>query len=239
MVEENSPKRRQVRKAERKLARRKASRKGMPAILVVCEGQETEPNYIRGLCEHLSINLAAVRIEAGDRTTDPAGLVRRAQKLFRDDGGYDRVFVVCDGDLPGLTVAKQVAQGRLRNKAGETTTVQVIATHPCFEFWLLLHFEYSAAPRSAAEAGRDLRAYLTAYGKAEPRIFEMVAGGLDRACAHAARLKQELARFDATTPDTDMGEFVAQLIGMKRAAEGQRFGKLWDALKTRKNTHLC
>ena len=90
-MRDNQPKHRQMRKEQRRLARRKASLEGLPSMLVVCEGRETEPNYIDGLREHLRINAAAVHIEHGDSVTDPVGLVRKAQKHFKGDRDYDFV----------------------------------------------------------------------------------------------------------------------------------------------------
>lgn len=206
-----------MRKMERRLARQKASRAGLPAILVVCEGRETEPNYIEGLRAHLRVNAAAVRIEAGDSVTDPVGLVRKAQRLFRSDGDYDRVFVVCDGDSHHVAAARELAARTLRNAAGDVTNVQVIASCPSIEFWLLLHFEYSARPfRSATESRQALRDYLPDYRKNDRDIFLKTAVGLDLACERVQQLKSELRTTGAVVPDTDMSLLVEQFRRMQR-----------------------
>ncbi len=140
-MQDNQPKHRQMRKEQRRLARHKASREGLPAVLVVCEGRETEPNYIDGLREHLRINAAAVHIVRGDSVTDPIGLVRKAKKLYAGDRDFDLVYVVCDGDSQHLAAARELAARPLRNSAGAVTHVQVIANVPSIEFWLLLHFD--------------------------------------------------------------------------------------------------
>lgn len=36
--------------------RSKAKREPYETVLIVCEGQKTEVNYLKGLCEHLKIN---------------------------------------------------------------------------------------------------------------------------------------------------------------------------------------
>jgi hypothetical protein len=112
-MRDNQPKHRQMRREQRKLARLKGAREGLPAVLIVCEGRETEPNYIEGLCEHLGANSAAITVIRGESVTDPVGLVRRAQRRFKADGGYDLVYVVCDGDVPRLTEARELAQKTL------------------------------------------------------------------------------------------------------------------------------
>lgn len=215
-MRENHPKQRQLRRAAHKIAREKATRQGLPSLLIVCEGRETEPNYILGLCAHLEVNMAAVRVVNGGNKTNPIDLVRKARQLFTDDGGYDLVYVVCDGDVAGLAEARLLAQKPLRNATRQTTTVQVIANQPSIEFWLLLHFEYSSGACSAAEAQTRLRSHLTGYHKAERKIFEMAAAGLDMACQNAARLKAEHAASGAVTPDTDMAILVERLREMKK-----------------------
>ena len=139
-MRDDQPKHRQMRQEQRRVARRKASRAGLPSVLVVCEGRETEPNYIDGLRDHLRINAAAVHIEPGGSVTDPIGLVRNAHQRFRGDRDYDFVYVVCDGDSNQLAAARELAARPLRNASGATTQVQIIASCPCIEFWLLLHF---------------------------------------------------------------------------------------------------
>ena len=61
-MRDNQPKHRQMRKEQRRLDRKKASRQGLPAVLIICEGRETEPNYIDGLRDFLRINAAAVHV---------------------------------------------------------------------------------------------------------------------------------------------------------------------------------
>jgi RloB-like protein len=109
-MRDRQPKHRQMRAEQRVLARRKESRAGLPAIIVVCEGRKTEPQYIRGLCEAKRINLANVNLVAGDNETDALSLVRKAQTHFRADNDYDAVFVVCDDDGAPLESACQQAR---------------------------------------------------------------------------------------------------------------------------------
>jgi hypothetical protein len=215
-MRDNQPKHRQMRKEQHKLARQKASRDGLPAVLIVCEGRETEPNYIDGLRHHLRINNAAVRVIPGDSVTDSVGLVRKAQKLFKADGNFDLVYVVCDGESAQLLKANLLAKKVLHNAARMATRVQVIASWPSIEYWLLLHFEYSARSfQSAAEVITALRRHLTDYQKNDREIFRKVVSGVDLACQHATRLNDELARIGTSTPNTDMHLLVYQLERMR------------------------
>lgn len=214
-MRQNQPKHRQMRKEQRKLARQRASREGLPAVLIVCEGRETEPNYIEGLLDHLRVNPAAIRVERGDGRTDPVSLVKRAQKLFKDDGEFDLVYVVCDGDSNRIGEARRQAEKTLSNSYRQKTRVQIVANCPSIEFWLLLHFEYSAREfRNSNEAERELQGHLTDYQKNDRDIFSKVRSGLDAACDRTQRLKQELRATGASGPDTDFPDLVAQLRRM-------------------------
>jgi hypothetical protein len=218
-MRENQPKHRQMRKEQRRLARQKASREGMPSVLIVCEGRQTEPNYIAGLCAAKRVNLAALRIHPGDNATDAVALVRKAQRIFNADRDFDRVFVVCDDDGAMLERARGIARRRLRRLDGKFISVELIASRPCFEFWLLLHFEYSLRPyRTAAEVVTDLRRHLTDYDKANPLLYQQVSVGLDQAIERVGRLKQELTNTGATVPDTDLLQLIEQLLAMRHNA---------------------
>jgi RloB-like protein len=216
-VREDHPKRRQLRREGRRLQRKKASREGLPAILIVCEGRETEPNYLHGLCDARGINRANTTIVAGDGETDALGLVRKAQRRFAVDRDFDAVFVVCDCVGEDLATAVAAAATPIKNAAGKSITVNLIVSRPCFEFWLLLHFEYISRPFASAQEVIDLlRAHITDYDKADRQIYAKVGIGLDHATGHSQQLKAELAAIGADSPDTDMPALIMVLNSLRR-----------------------
>src|ERR1700678_1207791 len=149
-VRENHPKQRQLRREGWRLHRHRATRAGLPAILIICEGRETEPNYLYGLCDARGINRANVTIVAGDGDTDALRLVKKAQKRFAVDRDFDAVFVVCDCAGEELAGAIALAAKPMKNASGNTLSVTMIVSRTCFEIWLLLHFEYIARPLPSA-----------------------------------------------------------------------------------------
>jgi hypothetical protein len=105
----------------------------------------------------------------------------------------------------------------MKNVSGQVLTVEMIVSRPCFEFWLLLHFEYSVRSFPTAASVIDLlRRHVTDYSKADRQIFAKVQAGLDRALGNAARLKVELAPVNADSPDTDMPSLVQKLMSLRR-----------------------
>ena len=111
---------------------------------------------------------------------------------------------------------RKLAEKPLRNAARESTQVQIVASFPSIEFWLLLHFEYSARPYpTSADATDALRRHVTDYAKNDRCIFAKVAAGLAAACRNADRLKAELQQTGSQFPDTDMHLMVDYLTRMR------------------------
>jgi RloB-like protein len=118
-----------------------------------------------------------------------------------------------DDEGQPLEEAKQLAGKRLKTAGGESIQVELITSRPSFEFWLLLHFEYSSRPyATAAMVMNSLRAYLTNYSKSDEHVFAHVDAGLERALTNVQQLKQELAASGSTHPDTNMHILVSELL---------------------------
>jgi len=88
-------------KQTRELARKKAKRESYAKVLIVCEGEKTEPNYFNELKDHLALNSANIII-TGDCGSSPMAVVdyvRRQYKLAKEAGNpFDKVFCVFDKD---------------------------------------------------------------------------------------------------------------------------------------------
>jgi hypothetical protein len=139
-------------------------------ILIVTEGARTEPDYLKGLRNHLK--LASVDIEIMKAAgTDALSVVDYAIKL-RDERKretkrgctvpYDSVWAVFDTERADTNPKLKDAL----HKAG-AHKINVAISNPCFEFWLLLHDEFTTAP--FAKCGNVIRRikdrYLPDYEK--------------------------------------------------------------------------
>jgi hypothetical protein len=135
-----------------------AYRRGKPrfpssgkAFLIVTEGEKTEPNYFRLLRNRLQ--LAATDVEIlHPEGTDPLTLTRAAieirdeRKKWAKKGfnvAYDEVWVVFDLEKPHDERRKLAVQAM---KMKEAAGINFAFSDPAFEFWLLLHEEYTTAP---------------------------------------------------------------------------------------------
>ena len=128
--------------------RRGPQREPYEFILIVCEGEKTEPNYLGGLRATYRLSSANIKIVHPD-ATDPMSIVNFAEtELGCKDEGYDRVYCVFDRDSHANYDA---ALRRIQNSQhGISGRLQGAISVPCFEIWLLLHFRYSTASFTAS-----------------------------------------------------------------------------------------
>ncbi|MFJ1765539.1 RloB family protein [Amycolatopsis sp. NPDC088138] len=119
----------------------------------MCGAKATEPAYFDGLKR--SRRNPAITIKIKSKAADPAAVVKYAADLgSRAGAGYDEVWCVVDVDEFDLDKAVTAAR---------QLDVRLAISNPCFEYWLLLHFEACAAP-------------LTCYGDVEKRLLKHVPG---------------------------------------------------------------
>jgi len=120
------------------------------AVLIVCEGAETEPCYFRALARALGLssNVSTVEIDIRGDTgyTDPQGLVNIALELEKERARkarastklapFEDVWIVFDVEHPSngrsrsIRPAVQLALAKRHNP---------VLSRPSFEVWYLLH----------------------------------------------------------------------------------------------------
>ena len=180
----------QRRKRVRRPARRAATRSPRRRLLVVCEGECTEPDYIRGY--ERQVRNVTVEIEISRDRGDPKKIVEiakehssrvRAEAKRLDDPhlDFDEIWCVFDRDdherfHDACTMARD-------------NGFELAISNPCVELWLLLHFRDSPGAQHRDQVSRMLRRYLPDYDK---RLdFADVAKGVAEATARAHRLEAD------------------------------------------------
>lgn len=205
-------------KSRDRLKRHAAKRAPYDYVLIVCEGKKTEPYYFRELCDHLELNSANIEVVSSD-ASDPLNVVRTAKKRYREDKSIDRVYCVFDGDCHGYSQAVEMVRNLRPAKVFFSAT-----SVPCFEFWLLLHFENTTRPfapsRGQSACGvvlGDLRGHLTDYEKGSRHTFAATNGYLATAKERAIQVRRAALGTGSTGPFTDVDELVGYLEHLKRA----------------------
>ena len=201
--------------------RRAPVRAQYEVALVVCEGEKTEPQYLRGLRKAFDLNPANVKIVSADGN-DPVSVVREAIEKYRSNPGeFDRVFCVFDRN--GHANYQEALNLVANSPLARSGVLSAIASVPCFEIWILLHYAYSSAPvtasggRSACEnVMATVRRHLPEYEKAFGGVFEKLAPMLDTAITHADRLAMHNRDTESDNPATRVQELVKYLRSLKR-----------------------
>ena len=185
-------------------------------ILILCEGRKTEPNYFKGIRQDKmhSRKLAALQIVVQDTMKNTAKeLVAEAIALIKEAkqerNPYDSVWIIVDKD--GYTKHPESFD---RAKA---YGIHICFSSPCFEYWILLHFEYTTAPfRNCEEVIDRLRLYIQGYEKAGHhyellRNFMKIAA--DRGSKVIAHQKEVgIGQIWTHNPYTDVGILVGKLL---------------------------
>ena len=115
--------------------RKKAVLKVQPRVLVLCEDTKSCKNYLEDAARHFR-SYAEIEI-AHCGKTDPLGIVSKAVERRH---AFDHVYCAIDRDKhENFDEAVQLA-------TEHPVEVTIIASYPCYEFWLYLHFEYARKP---------------------------------------------------------------------------------------------
>jgi hypothetical protein len=193
-------------------------------VLIVCEGKATEPNYLQGLRSDYRLNSENVKID-GKGGSSPDSVFKRATRLWkreRDKGNpYDRVYCVFDKDTH---TTYEETLGKISNYTpkGIFFPAQSI---PCFEYWLILHFKFTAKPYSSDSRRRvgdvvkkDLKVIFPEYEENSKTIFWDLKDKLKTAKQHAVKsLKAAQARGN-DNPSTHVHKLIDYLQNLKKPA---------------------
>ena len=154
--------------------------------LILCEG-ETEENYFKGLIsqdkyrrkfQSVSVNIHKPKDHS------PVGMVKKAKEMIaqakRERNPYDFVWVMFDRDGHAkIPDAFEIA----RTSSPE---IKIAFTIPCFEYFVLLHFEKTTKPFTKCDdvIQQIKKNWLPDYEKAT-NIFEILLENKDTGIANS------------------------------------------------------
>jgi len=121
------------RRTEPLLERAEAKILEKPTILIVCEGENTEPSYFR------QFKLSSATIRPIGEGYNTISLVKRAVQLSKEKS-YDQVWCVFDAD-PKPDNPNQAKNFNDAVTLAEKKGFGVAYSNQAFEYWLILHFD--------------------------------------------------------------------------------------------------
>lgn len=182
-------------------------------ILILCEGEKTEPDYFRAIKK--DTRNTALEIPNCNKNT-PKELIEEAINLMvkakRERNEYKEVWVVFDKDN---YTKHHEAFDRARAK-----DIKIAFSSTCFEFWLLLHFEYTSSPFSDCDnVIRKLKVHIPGYEKGgehyailRPKISDAIKNG-EKIMAYCSSTNN--SRIWEYNPYTDVGLLVEKLLNIQ------------------------
>jgi hypothetical protein len=158
-------------------------------VLIVCEGEKTEPGYF----ELFKIHPMVRDISVKGTGMNTSSLVKRTEQYEADEGPFDEIWCVFDRD----SFAPDDYDNAI-NKIKSKANWHVAYSNEAFELWFVLHFEFLNTRIGRAQYIDKLTDRLgLKYEKNNPAIYRLIQemGDEEQAMKWADRL---LAEHDAT-----------------------------------------
>lgn len=178
------------------LQRKKAFKASRDKVLIVCEGEETEPLYFKHLIRQLRLSSAEVQVVGKECGSSPINVVEYAISAIREekDDPYDQVWCVFDVEIPShksLDGAYNTISSYTHPNKIETKLKSAIS-NPCFEFWYILHHKKTSQAFISKKQFLDvLKKCIPSYDKADKHIPERLYSKMGTAIANAKEVIQE------------------------------------------------
>ena len=190
------------------LQRKPGRRAPREITLIICEG-ESERVYFDALRNHSRLSNTEVSFPCPQGSA-PINVVECALQKAKEPGRYDHIYCVFDRDEHGTF---DQARATLQKHASRARLHEAVSI-PCFEYWLLLHFEFTDAPFSDCDAVvHRLGLHLPGYTKADVRLMRPLLDRLEQAMQHAQRLESQRATI-GDNPSTSVHHLVRHLQGI-------------------------
>jgi hypothetical protein len=179
-------------KSKTDMERRPPFREPRGRILIVCEGEKTEPNYFKEFRKKLRLLTVEIEIAGKECGSAPVSVVDYAIKMEEDaknssiKGNYDTVWCVMDVDNHGTLVAAID-----KAKSHKSQNIEIALSNPCFEYWFLLHFKKTSRMINSSEASRALKKHFPKYEKSDPTTFHTFYPHTDTAIRNSKNIIRE------------------------------------------------
>ena len=190
-----------------------------PTILIVCEGENTEPSYFK------QFRLTSAKIKTLGEGYNTLSLIEQAAKI-QEKGKYDQVWCVFDKDSFTLNNFNKAIQ------MAEAMGFGIAYSNQAFEYWFILHFEdHQGGPMPRTDYNQKINRYINPSGavfdgktnkKVSSRFFDLLFGndgdtGKNRTHLAITRAKRNFDKFDHSSPaleesSTTVFRLVAEIL---------------------------
>ncbi len=172
--------------------------------LIVCEG-ETEQEYFKAARVRYELSTAEIILAENSEGPAPISVVKCAEEKCGEPGGYDRVFCVFDRDGHESFERARARIKTLASRKKKPLPFEEAISIPCFELWILLHFEKTDAAFIKCDdvIHRIRERHMAGYLKADTVVSRQLMANLDAALENADWLEVR-AETNAYNPFTSV-----------------------------------
>jgi len=210
----------------RETSRSKTTRSPYPVVIIVCEGEKTEPvyfNHFKKMNRNKPLHIEIVKDASGKSYTALIKKAAEAKKDYVDKTDVTEWDVWCVSDVdvdyntPDSQSARNIQLKKYANDA-KSNNFKIALSNPCFELWFLLHFECSTGNiRDYPAVKKILSKYLPDYQKNND-VYGQLSDKMETAMLNAKKLKdyhKEHGKTDymdvSVNPYTNVWELVESL----------------------------
>jgi hypothetical protein len=148
---------------------REKSKSPQDHVLIVCEDSKHSVSYFNALIKDIGLTPKNVNIYGEECGSAPQSVYAYAQEKleqsFKNGDCYDQVYCVFDVDGHSKLEATLAQISSDNQSQKNCKNIVSIISDPCFEYWLLLHFDPVTKPISSQDLEKKLKKYLTGYTK--------------------------------------------------------------------------
>lgn len=212
------------RRVEPTLERGEANITERPTILIVCEGENTEPSYFR------QFKLSSATIKPVGEGYNTISLVKRAIQLSKEKF-YDQVWCVFDAD-PKPNNQNQAKNFNDAIELADKEGLGIAYSNQAFEYWLILHLDdHQGGGMKRSDYNNKINKLLKQFGLTyegeenkiiTEEIFEVLDGvdkktNKERKWLAISRAERNYGLFDHSNPakeesSTTVFKLVAELL---------------------------
>ncbi|APA47936.1 RloB domain-containing protein [Campylobacter coli] len=209
-------------KRKTKIRDRKTRKNEYEAILIVCEGEKTEINYLKQLKNFFRLNNITIDIIPSENSS-PLQVVKFAKKK-NDLFDYNEVYCVFDKDTHANFIkAQKECEKYIKEyiKEDKNFKFEAIISNPCFEFWILLHFTCTTKPFGTNSPcneliNKDLKIYIKDYKK-DYNFTNIIKQNLSTAITNARKANKEAEKNNYESSYTFMDKLAIKFQELNNA----------------------
>lgn len=200
--------------------RRPGQKRPRSIILIICEGK-TEQDYFEAARIKYELTTAEIMLAENTKGSAPISVVECAEHKCKEEGGYDSVYCVFDRNGHESFDRAREKIKNLSNRSNKPLPIEEAISIPCFELWVLLHFERTDAPFNQCSAvfQRICEHHIPGYEKANPVISRGLMEKMEDAIGNAEWLEEQ-AKNNNYNPYTSVHRVIQHFQSVASSPDG-------------------